>query len=87
RKLAQEKALKPRERIGKHKVPKLLEAVKLTDELPTSLRQLQPEGSSYAESFNSLMKRNFIEPEVAYKQKVEKVKRKTTEKWSYKDFK
>ncbi|KAJ1724200.1 hypothetical protein LPJ53_001538 [Coemansia erecta] len=87
RKLAQEKALKPRERIGKHKVPKLLEAVKLTEELPTSLRQLQPEGSSYAESFNSLMKRNFIEPEVAFKQKVEKVKTRTTEKWSYKDFK
>ncbi|KAJ1874167.1 hypothetical protein H4R99_004392 [Coemansia sp. RSA 1722] len=88
RKMAEEKALKPREQIGKHKVPKLLEDVKLTEELPSSLRQLQPEGNSFAASFNSLLKRNLIDPEVASrnKKKASTTRYKMTEKWTFKDF-
>ncbi|KAJ1942899.1 hypothetical protein GGF37_002901, partial [Kickxella alabastrina] len=87
RKLAHEKSLKPLKKIGKFKVPQLLEAVKLTEDLPASLRQLQPEGNGFSEVFNSLMKRNLVEPEVAFNQKEAKLKVKMTEKWSYKDFK
>ncbi|KAJ1877648.1 hypothetical protein LPJ66_012060 [Kickxella alabastrina] len=87
RKLAHEKSLKPLKKIGKFKVPQLLEAVKLTEDLPSSLRQLQPEGNGFSEVFNSLMKRNLVEPEVAFSQKEAKLKVKMTEKWSYKDFK
>ncbi|KAJ1817352.1 hypothetical protein LPJ75_001741 [Coemansia sp. RSA 2598] len=88
RRLAEEKALKPKEQIGKHKVPKLLEDVKLTEELPSSLRELRPEGNSFAASFNSLLKRNLVDPEVAFRgKKNEGPKYKMTEKWTFKDFK
>ncbi|KAJ2754703.1 hypothetical protein IWQ56_006473 [Coemansia nantahalensis] len=83
---AQTKAAQPLKRLGKYDVPQLPEAVKLTEELPTSLRQLEPETNSFADTFNSLVKRNLVEPRVPFRPA--KARRtKTTEKWSYKDFK
>ncbi|KAJ2779759.1 hypothetical protein H4R18_003830 [Coemansia javaensis] len=87
RRLAQEKEARPLKRIGKYAVPELPEAVKLTEDLPGSLRELQPEASSFADTFNSLVKRNLIEPRVPVQPKRNKWRVKTTEKWSYKDFK
>ncbi|KAJ2079977.1 hypothetical protein H4R24_003412 [Coemansia sp. RSA 988] len=87
-KLMQEKKMKPLKRLGKYDVPKLPEAVKLADELPGSLRQLQPETSSVADAYNSFVKRNFIEPRAPTRPVPAKPRKiKTTEKWSYKDFK
>ncbi|KAJ2800834.1 hypothetical protein H4R20_003913 [Coemansia guatemalensis] len=87
-KLMDEKRTKPLKRLGKYDVPKLPEAVKLADELPCSLRQLQPETSSVADAYNSFIKRNFIEPRAPTRPVPAKPRKiKTTEKWSYKDFK
>ncbi|KAJ1938082.1 hypothetical protein FBU59_004555 [Linderina macrospora] len=85
RKKAQEKALKPRKKIGKYRVPDLPEAVKLVEELPGSLRNLKPESNAFAESYNSLLRRNMTEPRKRVDQK--RGKTKLTEKWSYKDWK
>ncbi|KAJ1960879.1 hypothetical protein GGI12_003563 [Dipsacomyces acuminosporus] len=87
RKLAIEKSSKPRSKLGKYKVPQLPEAVKLTEELPGSLRNLKPESNGFAEAYNSLLRRNFIEPQERGRQQKRPRKIKTTEKWSYKDFK
>ncbi|KAJ1953079.1 hypothetical protein EC988_003197 [Linderina pennispora] len=84
RKKAQEKALKPRKKIGKYRVPDLPEAVKLVEELPGSLRDLKPESNAFTESYNSLLRRNMTEPRKRVDQK--KAKYKLTEKWSYKDW-
>ncbi|KAJ2633693.1 hypothetical protein H4R22_000233 [Coemansia sp. RSA 1290] len=81
----QKRAAQPRKRIGRNSVPQVPEAVQLTEELAGSLRQLQPETNGFAEVYNSLVKRNIIEPRGAQKQKKKRIK--TTEKWSYKDFK
>ncbi|KAI8324600.1 P60-like protein [Martensiomyces pterosporus] len=86
RKLAREKASRPLKKIGKNKVPEIPEAVKLAEELPGSLRDLKPEANGFSEVYNSFVKRNFIEPRRRVPpRRVRKVK--TTEKWSYKDFK
>ncbi|KAJ2454011.1 hypothetical protein EV183_001851 [Coemansia sp. RSA 2336] len=82
----QKRAAQPRKRIGRNNVPQVPEAVQLTEELAGSLRQLQPETNGFAEVYNSLVKRNIVEPRGVQKQKTKKIK-KTTEKWSYKDFK
>ncbi|KAJ2705418.1 hypothetical protein H4R19_005124 [Coemansia spiralis] len=87
RRQAQEKAVQPLKRLGKYEVPQLPEAVKLTEELPASLRQLEPETNSFADTFNSLVKRNFVEPRVPFRPTTKARRTKTTEKWSYKDFK
>ncbi|KAJ2614207.1 hypothetical protein H4S08_001830 [Coemansia sp. RSA 1365] len=87
-KLKQEKRTKPLKRLGKYDVPKVPEVVKLAEELPSSLRQLQPETSSVADAYNSFVKRNFIEPRAPTRPVPAKPRKiKTTEKWSYKDFK
>ncbi|KAJ2747859.1 hypothetical protein GGI20_000154 [Coemansia sp. BCRC 34301] len=87
RKHAQEKARQPRKKVGKHPVPQLLQAVKLAEDLPTSLRQLQPESNGFSEVYNSLVKRNFVEPRPAVPQKQTRKRVRVVEKWSYKDFK
>ncbi|KAJ1989377.1 hypothetical protein GGI25_002812 [Coemansia spiralis] len=87
RKQAQEKAQQPRKKIGKNAVPKAPIAVKLSEELPNSLRELQPEANGFSEVFNSLVKRNIIEPLASSnRHKSSKARTKTTEKWTYKDF-
>ncbi|KAJ2899127.1 hypothetical protein IWW38_001119, partial [Coemansia aciculifera] len=86
RKHAEEKARQPRKKVGKHVVPQLLQAVKLAEDLPTSLRQLQPESNGFSEAYNSLVKRNFVEPRPAVHQKRTGRKVRVVEKWSYKDF-
>ncbi|KAJ2723349.1 hypothetical protein GGI07_002702 [Coemansia sp. Benny D115] len=91
REAAAAKLLKPRTKVGGTKVPQALEAVKLKEELPSSLRQLQPESNAFADVFGSLMKRNLVDPNGAKDQEMadrkNKKKYKMTEKWSYKDFK
>ncbi|KAJ1999783.1 hypothetical protein H4R26_004918 [Coemansia thaxteri] len=87
RMLAQEKARKPRKKIGKHVVPQLLQAVKLAEDLPTSLRELKPESNGFSEAYNSLVKRNFVEPRPATPRKQKRRRVRVVEKWSYKDFK
>ncbi|KAJ2553806.1 hypothetical protein EV175_002807 [Coemansia sp. RSA 1933] len=86
RKHAEEKAKQPLKRIGRNNVPVAPTAVKLTEELPKSLRELAPETNGYAEVYNSLLRRNFVEPRSAKRAKKAVAKTKTTEKWSYKDF-
>ncbi|KAJ2358053.1 hypothetical protein IWW50_001321 [Coemansia erecta] len=81
------RATQPRKRVGKHNVPQVPEAVQLTEELAGSLRQLQPETNSFSDMYNSFVKRNIIEPNGPMRQKRKSWKIKTTEKWSYKDFK
>ncbi|KAJ2845175.1 hypothetical protein IWW36_004891 [Coemansia brasiliensis] len=83
----QKRAALPRKRIGRNNVPQVPEAVQLTEELAGSLRQLQPETNGFAEVYNSFVKRNIVEPRGLQKQKRKSWKIKTTEKWSYKDFK
>ncbi|KAJ2252123.1 hypothetical protein GGH98_003089, partial [Coemansia sp. RSA 454] len=63
------------------------EAVQLTEELAGSLRQLLPESNNFTDMYNSFVKRNIIEPNGPMKIKRKSWKVKTTEKWSYKDFK
>ncbi|KAJ1668898.1 hypothetical protein IW140_000036 [Coemansia sp. RSA 1813] len=86
RKQAEEKAKQPLKRIGKHNVPMAPTAVKLTEELPKSLRELAPETNGFSEVYSSLVRRNFVEPPSAKRAKKFVSKKKTTEKWSYKDF-
>ncbi|KAJ1792504.1 hypothetical protein LPJ59_004831 [Coemansia sp. RSA 2399] len=86
RKQAEEKAKQPLKRIGKNNVPVLPTAVKLTEELPKSLRELAPETNGFSEVYNSLVRRNFVEPHAAKRAKRSVAWKKTTEKWSYKDF-
>lgn len=91
RKMAEEKFKQPCKVIGGQKVPKLLHAVKLTEELPTSLRELRPESNGFSEVYNSLLKRNFVEPNPAAADREasrkNKQKVKMIEKWAFKDFK
>ncbi|KAJ2341455.1 hypothetical protein GGH91_003850 [Coemansia sp. RSA 2671] len=87
RKHAEEKARQPRKKIGKNVVPQLLQAVKLAEDLPSSLRQLQPESNGFSEVYSSLVKRNFIEPRPSAPQKRQRRRVRVVEKWSYKDFK
>ncbi|KAJ1729313.1 hypothetical protein LPJ61_003587 [Coemansia biformis] len=86
RRQAQEKATQPLKRLGKYDVPQLPEAVKLTEDLPVSLRELEPETNSFADTFNSLVKRNLVEPRIPFRPKTKPRRAKTTEKWAYKDF-
>ncbi|KAJ2681562.1 hypothetical protein GGH99_005142 [Coemansia sp. RSA 1285] len=86
RKQADERAKQPLKRIGKNSVPETPIAVKLTEELPRSLRELAPETNGFAEVYNSLVRRNFIEPPSSKRARKIVAKTKTTEKWSYKDF-
>ncbi|KAJ2395633.1 hypothetical protein GGI23_004229, partial [Coemansia sp. RSA 2559] len=86
RKQAEEKAKQPLKRIGRNSVPVLPTAVKLTEELPKSLRELAPETNGFSEVYNSLVRRNFVEPPAAKRAKRSVAWTKTTEKWSYKDF-
>ncbi|KAJ2104333.1 hypothetical protein IW146_008670 [Coemansia sp. RSA 922] len=87
RKYAEEKARQPRKKIGKNTVPQLLQAVKLAEDLPSSLRQLQPESNGFSEVYNSLVKRNLVEPRSTGPQKRQRRRVRVVEKWSYKDFK
>ncbi|KAJ2817924.1 hypothetical protein GGI24_005255, partial [Coemansia furcata] len=84
---AEEKARQPRKKIGKNAVPQLLQAVKLAEELPSSLRQLQPESNGFSEVYNSLVKRNLVEPRSSAPPKRQRRRVRVVEKWSYKDFK
>ena len=78
-------ALKPK-RLGKEKFNAPFPVIKLSDEIPSVLRQLKPEGSLLKERFASLQARNLIEPRnpTNLKHRYRKV---TYEKHSYKAFK
>ncbi|CAO3693878.1 unnamed protein product [Umbelopsis ramanniana] len=80
---AKEKAGLPR--LGKYYVPKAPIEVQLTEELSESLRTLKPEGNAFKDRFNSLQKRNIIEPRVPVAPK-RRYKLKEYEKHSYKQF-
>ncbi|PVU89314.1 hypothetical protein BB559_005146 [Furculomyces boomerangus] len=84
--ILREKALIPKKKIGKYKVKEFDESVKLSDEISGSLRALKPESNLVLESFVGLQRRNLIEPRIPV-EKRRRYKTKTTEKWSYKDFK
>lgn len=72
-------------RASKHMYRQLPTAVKLTEELTDSLRQLQPEGSVVKDLFNSLQKRGVIETRIPTAQR-RRYKLKEYEKHSYKKF-
>ncbi|KAI9671277.1 MAG: Glioma tumor suppressor candidate region protein 2 [Trizodia sp. TS-e1964] len=72
-------------RPAKSRLPsKPLELV-LPDELEDSLRRLRPEGSLLSDRFRNLLVRGKMEVRKPVGQ-TKKAKRKTTEKWTYKDF-
>ena len=60
-------------------------AIKLTDELPASLRELKPESNLFQERFNSLQKRNIIETRVPVSAR-RRYQLKEEEKYSYKHY-
>ncbi|PVU95184.1 hypothetical protein BB560_005881 [Smittium megazygosporum] len=84
--LASIKATLPKTKIGKYNVRKIATPVKLSHEIKDSLRQLKPETNLAVESFVGLQRRNLIEPRVRV-QKRRRYELKTTEKWTFKDFK
>jgi len=62
RKLKKEKNKNNTKRLGKEKIPEKDIEVLLTDELPSSLRELNPKTSLIEDRFYSLQRRNIIEP-------------------------
>ena len=77
--------LRRRNRLGRRALPpKDLELV-LPDELQDSLRLLKPEGNLLRGRFRSMQVRGRVEVRKPVHQS-KKPQRKTTEKWSYKDF-
>jgi len=62
RKLKKEKYKNNTKRLGKEKIPEKDIEVLLTDELPSSLRELNPKTSLIEDRFYSLQRRNIIEP-------------------------
>ncbi|PVU98099.1 hypothetical protein BB561_000116 [Smittium simulii] len=84
--IAKVKATIPKTKLGKYSVKQIEIPVKLSGKLTKSLRTLKPESNLLLESFVGLQKRNLIEPRVRVEKK-RRYKLKTTEKWSYKDFK
>ena len=73
-------------KLGKLKYSEADIEIKTTDELVGSLRMLKPEGNLLADRFNSLQKRNVIEPRKRAKH-VKKYKRKEFDKKSHRDVK
>ncbi|KAK9723273.1 hypothetical protein K7432_002070 [Basidiobolus ranarum] len=84
--IAQEEALKPKKKLGKHLVKLPSIEVKLQDELPESLRRLKPEGNLYKDRFASLQERNLVEARVPVSAR-RRYRLKEYEKRSYKNFK
>lgn len=60
-------------------------AIKLSDELPASLRELKPESNLFQERFNNLQKRNIIETRVPVSSR-RRYQIKEEEKYSYKYY-
>lgn len=60
--------------------------VKLSDELPSNLKNLKPEGNLFYDSMIKLQEHGKIEARLPVSKK-RKYKPKVTEKWTYKDFK
>ncbi|KAI8364841.1 ribosome biogenesis protein Nop53/GLTSCR2 [Choanephora cucurbitarum] len=80
-----EEAKKGMKKLGKYTVPELPVDVQLTDELCETLRQLKPEGNMFRDRFNSIQKRNIIEPRVPVMPS-RKYKLKEYERRAYKNF-
>ncbi|KAJ3212551.1 Glioma tumor suppressor candidate region protein 2 [Entophlyctis luteolus] len=59
--------------------------IKLTDELPSSLMKLKPEGNMFKDRFQSLIERSIIEPRVPQGKK-QRYKKKEKERHDYKRF-
>ncbi|KAJ9208758.1 hypothetical protein DTO166G4_9242 [Paecilomyces variotii] len=72
--------------LGKNPVPEKPVEVVLPDELQESLRLLKPEGNLLDDRFRNLIVNGKLESRKPVTQP-KKAKRKTTEKWTYKDFK
>lgn len=60
--------------------------LKLSDELPSNLKNLKPEGNLFYDSMIKLQENGKIETRLPVAKK-RKYKQKVTEKWTYKDFK
>ncbi|EWC48622.1 hypothetical protein DRE_01844 [Drechslerella stenobrocha 248] len=89
--VAKRKALTPAKRLVRRRkfdkdlLPQAPLELQLPDELADSLRRLKPEGNLLRDRYRNLRERGLIETRVARERK--KPKTKTTEKWSYKDWK
>ncbi|TGZ82914.1 P60-like protein [Ascodesmis nigricans] len=75
-----------KKRFGKIELPRPALEVQLPDELADSLRRLKPEGNLLSDRFRSIRERGIVEHRAPIIQ-AKKLRRATTEKWSYKDFK
>ncbi|XP_072031601.1 ribosome biogenesis protein NOP53-like [Amphiura filiformis] len=69
--------------VGKHRVEEPDLAIKLSDELCGSLRELKPEGDLLIDRYKHFQKRNFIEARISVKGKKQKMKEYTRK--SHKD--
>lgn len=74
-----------RKQLGKFKLPENDLELVLPDELQESLRRLRPEGNLLKDRYRSMLLRGKVEARrhIPFKKLA---KRKTTEKWTYKDF-
>ena len=77
--------LRRRNRIGRRALPPQDLELVLPDELQDSLRLLKPEGNLLRDRFRNMQVRGRFEVRKPVHQ-AKKPRRKTTEKWSYKDF-
>jgi nucleolar protein 53 len=73
-------------KLSKHKFEAMPGEVKLSDEIPTTLRELVPEGNLLLDRFKSFQQRNMIEPRKPVSAR-RRYRLKEYEKHSYKDFK
>lgn len=64
KRLAEEKANRPKNKIGRYRVRKIPIDVLLSDELKSTLREFRPEGNLFRERMISYEERNIVEPRV-----------------------
>merc|ERR1712142_786255 len=82
-----ERAKTRTKRLGKRYFSNAEVEIKLSEELPESLRQLAPEGDALLDRFVSLQRRNVIEPRIPFRKKNQKkYKPKLYEKKSHKEI-
>jgi nucleolar protein 53 len=74
------------ERVSTLKFAPLAPVVALSDELPSCLRELRPEGNLFKDRFNMLQKRNLVETRLPAKKR-RRYAVKVVEKHSFKNFK
>lgn len=85
-KSTRKKQAKPPKRLYKYDSMVRPLDVKLSDELPSNLKNLKPEGNLFYDSMIKLQQHGKIETRLPVSKK-RKYKPKVTEKWTYKDFK